>query len=190
MPTAPPPRQLMHGRDLKTVRDWAVLRFLLALGVGLLPTLGRAEDPTPVPDHAYIDFGDHWKCDRGFKRVAERIGNTPRARARPWAFPDRELPHPPGRRGSPRASSRLEQSPATVHAVGTLRPAPLRVLFLTAGSDRDLSVDDLPAVRTKTHRHDRAPVIVVGTELSLRHSPHSSARIASRASLWSPFLAL
>ncbi len=50
----------------------AVLRFLLALGVGLLPTLGWAEDPAPVPDHAYIDSVDDWKCDRGFKRVTER----------------------------------------------------------------------------------------------------------------------
>ncbi len=38
----------------------------------MLPTLGWAEDPAPVPDHAYIDVGDHWKCDRGFKRVADR----------------------------------------------------------------------------------------------------------------------
>ncbi len=67
----------MHGRDSKTVRDRAVLRFLLALGVGLLPTLGWAEDPTPVPDHAYIDFGDRWKCDRGFKRVADRCEEFP-----------------------------------------------------------------------------------------------------------------
>ena len=130
----------------------------------------------PVPEHAFLNHsGNRWQCDRGFKRVAALIGNTPRARSRPWAFPDRELPHPPGRRGSPRASSRLEQSPATVHAVGTLRPAPLRVLFRTAGPDRDLSVHDLPAVRTKTYDHGRAPVIVVGTELSPRHSPHSSS---------------
>ncbi len=38
----------------------------------MLPTLGCAEDPAPVPDHAYIDSGDHWKCDRGFKRVDDR----------------------------------------------------------------------------------------------------------------------
>ncbi len=38
----------------------------------MLPTLGWAEDPAPVPDHAYIDFGDHWKCERGFKRVDDR----------------------------------------------------------------------------------------------------------------------
>ena len=55
-----------------TFRAWSVLRLLLALGVGLLPTLGWAEDPAPVPDHAYIDSGDHWKCDRGFKRVDDR----------------------------------------------------------------------------------------------------------------------
>jgi len=62
----------MHGRDSKRVRAWPVLRLLLALGVALLPTLGWAEDPAPVPDHAYIDYGDHWKCDRGFKRVANQ----------------------------------------------------------------------------------------------------------------------
>ena len=38
----------------------------------MLPTLSGAEDPAPVPDHAYIDFGDHWKCDRGFKRADNR----------------------------------------------------------------------------------------------------------------------
>ncbi len=38
----------------------------------MLPTLGWAEDPAPVPDPAYIDVGDHWKCDRGFRRVANR----------------------------------------------------------------------------------------------------------------------
>ena len=38
----------------------------------MLPTLGWAEDPAPVPDHAYIDSVDHWKCDRGFKRVTDR----------------------------------------------------------------------------------------------------------------------
>ena len=62
----------MQDRDSNTVRAWAVLRLLLALGAGLLPTLVWAEDPAAVPDHAYIDFGDHWKCDRGFKRVANR----------------------------------------------------------------------------------------------------------------------
>ncbi len=62
----------MHDRDSKTVRAPAVLRLLLALGVGLLPTHGWAEEPAPVPDHAYIDFGDHWKCDRGFRRVDDR----------------------------------------------------------------------------------------------------------------------
>ena len=62
----------MRVRDSKTVRAWPVLRLLLALGVGLLPTLGWAEDPAPVPDHAYIDSVDHWKCDRGFKRVTDR----------------------------------------------------------------------------------------------------------------------
>ncbi len=48
----------MHDRDAQTGRAWAVLRLLLALGVGLLPTLGWAEDSAPVPDHAYIDVGD------------------------------------------------------------------------------------------------------------------------------------
>ncbi len=62
----------MRVRDSNTVRAWPVLRLLLALGVGLLPTLGWAEDPAPVPDHAYIDSVDHWKCDRGFKRVDDR----------------------------------------------------------------------------------------------------------------------
>jgi hypothetical protein len=62
----------MDDCDSKTVRAGAVLRLLLVLGVGLLPTLGWTEDPAPVPDHAYIDVGDHWKCDRGFKRVADR----------------------------------------------------------------------------------------------------------------------
>ena len=38
----------------------------------MLPTLGWAKDPAAVPDHAYIVFGDHWKCDRGFKRVDDR----------------------------------------------------------------------------------------------------------------------
>ena len=65
----------MQHRDSRSV-----LSLLLVLGVGLLPTLGWAEDSAPVPDHAYIDFGDHWKCDRGFKRVAAQIGNTPSAR--------------------------------------------------------------------------------------------------------------
>ena len=67
-----PLRGLMHDRDSKTVQAWAVLRVLLALGVGLLPTLGWAEDPAPVPDHAYVGFGDHWKSDRGFKRADDR----------------------------------------------------------------------------------------------------------------------
>ncbi len=62
----------MHDLDSKRHRAWAVLRLLLALGVGLSPTLGWAEDPAPVPDHAYTDFGDHWKCDRGFKRVNDQ----------------------------------------------------------------------------------------------------------------------
>ncbi len=62
----------MRVRDSKTVRAWPVLRLLLALGVGLLPTLGWAEDLAPVPDHAYIDSVDDWKCDRGFKRVTDR----------------------------------------------------------------------------------------------------------------------
>ncbi len=62
----------MHDRDSKTVRAWPVLRLLLALGVGLLPSLGWAEDPAPVPDHAYIDSGDHWKCERGDERVSEQ----------------------------------------------------------------------------------------------------------------------
>ncbi len=62
----------MHDRDSKTVRAWGLLRLLLALGVGLLPTLGWAEDPAPVPDHAFVYYGDEWKCDRGFKRVADR----------------------------------------------------------------------------------------------------------------------
>ena len=43
----------------------------------MLPTLGWAEDPAPVPDHAYIDFGDHWTCDRGFKRVGDRCEKIP-----------------------------------------------------------------------------------------------------------------
>ncbi len=38
----------------------------------MLPTLGWAEDPAPVPDHAFVYFGDEWKCARGFKRVADR----------------------------------------------------------------------------------------------------------------------
>ncbi len=62
----------MHDRDSKRVRAWAVLRLLLALGVGLLPTLGWAEDPAPVPEHAFVYSEDEWKCDRGFKRVAYR----------------------------------------------------------------------------------------------------------------------
>jgi hypothetical protein len=62
----------MRVRDSKTVRAWPVLRLLLALGVGLLPTLGWAEDPAPVPEHAYLDSGDEWECDRGFKRVTDR----------------------------------------------------------------------------------------------------------------------
>ncbi len=70
--TAPPPRGLIQDRDSKTVRAWAILRLLLALGVGWLPTFGWEEDPVPVPNHAYIDFGDHWRCDRGFERVASR----------------------------------------------------------------------------------------------------------------------
>ncbi len=48
----------MHDRDLKTRRAWAILLPLFALGFGLLPTLGWAEDPAPVPEHAYIDSGD------------------------------------------------------------------------------------------------------------------------------------
>ncbi len=59
---------------------------------------------------------------------------------------------------------------ATVHAISIPRPAPLRVLFLAARSDRNLSVHDLSALRTKTHRHDRTPVIVVVTALSPLHS--------------------
>ncbi len=38
----------------------------------MLPTLGWAEDPAPVLDHAYIYVGEHWKCDRGFKRVNDQ----------------------------------------------------------------------------------------------------------------------
>ena len=56
----------MHDRDSKTIRAWAVLRLLLALGVGLLPTLGWAEDPAPVPEHAYIDSADDWTCARAW----------------------------------------------------------------------------------------------------------------------------
>ncbi len=62
----------MHDRDAQPGRAWVVLRLLLALGVGLLPTLGWPEDSAPVPDHAYIDVGDQWTCDRGFKQVNDR----------------------------------------------------------------------------------------------------------------------
>ncbi len=106
---------------------------------------------------------------------------------------DPPRPRPSRRRGSPGASSCLEESCATVHAVGISRPPPLRVSFLGARSDRDLSVHDLPAVRTEPHRHDRAPVIVVGTTLSPRHSLspswHSCTRrveICARTGSWMP----
>ena len=62
----------MHDRDSKRFRAWTVLRLFLALALGLSPTFGWAQDSPRVPHHAYIDFGRHWKCDRGFKRVEER----------------------------------------------------------------------------------------------------------------------
>ncbi len=103
----------MHGRDSKTLRDWAVLRLLLALGVGLLPTLGWAEDPAPVPDHAYIDFGDHWKCDRGFKRVDDRCEEFP---VPEHAFLENSGNRWQCERGYKRVEERCEEIPVPEHA--------------------------------------------------------------------------
>ncbi len=30
-----------------------------------------AAESTEVPEHAYITYGDSWKCERGFKRTAD-----------------------------------------------------------------------------------------------------------------------
>ena len=78
-------------------------------------------------------------------------------------------------------SSSLDESFATVDAVGISRTAPLRVLLLGAPSGRDLPVHDFPAVRTEPHRHDGAPVIVIGATFpdhshSSSSSSHSPAR--------------
>lgn len=60
----------MHDRNSKTGgAALTALRLLIALGIGLLPTLSLADDSTPMPDHAYIDFGDRWKYERGYKRI-------------------------------------------------------------------------------------------------------------------------
>ena len=71
-------------------------------------------------------------------------------------------------------SSFLDESFAAVEAVGISRPAPLRVILLGARLRRDLRVQDLPAVRTESHRHGRAPVIVVPAALSPCRSASSS----------------
>ena len=62
----------MTPRDSKRFRARTILFLLSALALGLLPAVGWAQGSPAVPDHAYIDFGDHWQCDRGFKRVADR----------------------------------------------------------------------------------------------------------------------
>ncbi len=28
-------------------------------------------EPPEIPEHAFVDYGDHWKCERGFKRVED-----------------------------------------------------------------------------------------------------------------------
>ena len=61
----------MTPRDSKRFRARTILFLLSALALGLLPAVGWAQGSPAVPDHAYIDFGDHWRCDRGFKRVAD-----------------------------------------------------------------------------------------------------------------------
>ena len=33
--------------------------------------VGCTEEPQELPEHAYTTFGDHWRCERGFKRVED-----------------------------------------------------------------------------------------------------------------------
>ncbi len=72
-----PARGFMTSRDSKRFRARTILFLLSALALGLLPAVGWAQGSPSVPDHAYIDFGDHWRCDRGFKRVANRCEEIP-----------------------------------------------------------------------------------------------------------------
>ncbi len=103
----------MHDRDSKRVRAWAVLRLLLALGVGLLPTLGWAEDPAPVPEHAFVSYGDEWRCDRGFNRVDDRCEeiSVPENAHFDYTGIDWEC-----ERGYKRVKERCEEIPVPEHA--------------------------------------------------------------------------
>ncbi len=35
------------------------------------------ETPPDLPEHAFVSYGDEWKCDRGFKRVDDRCEEIP-----------------------------------------------------------------------------------------------------------------
>ncbi len=59
----------MTPRGPKRFRARTILFLLSALALGLLPAVGWAQGSPSVPDHAYIDFGKHWRCERGFKAV-------------------------------------------------------------------------------------------------------------------------
>ncbi len=63
----------MHDRDSRTVQAWVVFRYLLALGVGMVPSLGWAEEPAAVPEHSFLQYaGNSWACEQGFQRSGDR----------------------------------------------------------------------------------------------------------------------
>ena len=44
----------------------------LIVALGALLLIGCTEEPPDLPEHAFVYYGDEWKCERGFKRVEER----------------------------------------------------------------------------------------------------------------------
>ncbi len=62
----------MDHLDSKRFQGWATFLLVVAVGALLLPARAWAEDPSAVPEHAFIDYGKHWRCDRGFERLDDR----------------------------------------------------------------------------------------------------------------------
>ncbi len=91
---------------------WGCAGNPLIVALGALMLVGCTE-PQELPEHAYTTFGDHWKCDRGFKRVADRCEEFPMPE---HAF----LNHSGNRwqcdRGFERVAERCEEIPVPEHA--------------------------------------------------------------------------